>query len=64
MDTRIYFTTLIPPNAFQKHYNVVMNVSHPEWKKDPSTIMNTLIHELFHVAFYRCEPLMSEIQTG
>lgn len=63
MNTKIYFTTLIPPNAFQKHYNVVMNVSHPDWKKDPSTIMNTLIHELFHVAFYRYEPLMTEIQA-
>lgn len=63
IDTKIYFTTLIPQNAFQKHYNVVVNVSHPEWKKDPSTIMNTLIHELFHVAFYRYEPLMTEIQS-
>jgi len=63
MDAKIYFTALIPPNAFQKHFDVVMNISHPDWKKDPSTIMNTLIHELFHVAFYRYEPLMTEIQA-
>jgi len=62
IDTRIYFTTLIPQNAFQKHYNVVVNVSHPDWKMDPSTIMNSLVHELFHVAFYRYEPLMTETQ--
>ena len=62
MSTNIYFTTHIPQNAFQKHYNVVLNISHPDWK-DPPTIMNTLIHELFHVAFYRYEPLMMETQT-
>jgi hypothetical protein len=62
IDTRIYFTTLIPQNAFQKYYNVVVNVSHPDWKKDPSAIMNTLVHELFHVVFYRYEPLMTETQ--
>lgn len=62
MGTNVYFSTLIPQNAFQKHFNVVVNVSHPQWKKDPSLIMNTLIHEIFHVAFYRCEPLMTETQ--
>jgi hypothetical protein len=62
IDTKVYFTTMIPQNAFQKHYNVVVNVSHPDWKKDPSTIMNTLVHELFHVVFYRYEPLMTETQ--
>ena len=63
MSTKIYFTALIPQNAFQKNFNVVVNISHPDWMQDPPTIMNTLIHELFHVAFYRYEPLMTEIQT-
>lgn len=62
MSTTVYLTTLIPQNAFQKHYNVVVNISHPQWQRDPAIIMNTIIHELFHVAFYRYEPLLAETQ--
>ena len=60
--TTVYLTVATWQNALQKDYRIVVNISHPEWRRDLNTILNTLVHELFHVGFYRGECLMTEVQ--
>ena len=62
LTTTVFGTVATWQNAFQKDYRIVVNLSHPEWRRDPNTILNTLVHELFHVGFYRGECLMTELQ--
>jgi len=62
LSTTVYGTVATWQNAFQKDYRIVVNISHPEWRRDQNTILNTLVHELYHVGFYRAEALLSEVQ--
>lgn len=62
LSTTILLTAAIAPNAFQKDFNVVVNATHPDWRKDPSIIRNTIVHEVAHVGFYRNECFMREVQ--
>lgn len=58
--TTVYFTSVLAANAFQKDYKVVFNIAHPDWEYEASNILNNVVHEVFHVAFYRNECLMAE----
>lgn len=62
LSTTVYVTVATWQNAFQKDHRIVVNISHPEWRGDADVVLNTLVHELFHVGFYRAEPLMTEVQ--
>jgi len=61
LSTKIYFTCAIIPNAFQKNFNIVINLMPLPPISDVSEIFNTIIHEAFHVGYYRIEFLRSEI---
>ena len=48
MDIGVYFTAFIPPRAFAMG-EIVFNVAATYWKNNPDNILNTLVHELYHV---------------
>jgi len=61
LSTTVFFTTAIVPQAFQKNFNIVLNVASASPSNRENDIFNTIVHELFHVGYYRCECLMREI---
>jgi len=61
LSTTVFFTTAIVPRAFQKNFYIVLNIAAISPQNRENAIFNTIIHELFHVGYYRCECLMSEI---
>jgi hypothetical protein len=48
LDIGVYFTAFIPPRAFAMG-EIVFNVAATYWKNNPDNILNTLVHELYHV---------------
>jgi len=48
LDIGVYFTAFIPPRAFAMG-EIVFNVAANYWKNNPDNILNTLVHELYHV---------------
>jgi hypothetical protein len=48
LDIGVYFTAFIPPRAFAMG-EIVFNVAASYWKNNPDNILNTLVHELYHV---------------
>lgn len=50
LDIGVYFTAFIPPRAFAMG-EIVFNVAADYWKNNPDNILNTLVHELYHVGF-------------
>ncbi len=58
VESTIYLTAAIVPNAFQKDFDVVINLGAIRGGRDE--IFNTAIHVLFHVGYYRNEPLRAE----
>ena len=50
----VHFTAFIPPRAFAMG-EIVINVTATYWNDDPDNILNTLVHELFHVGYSYCE---------
>ncbi len=61
LSTTVFFTSAIVPNAFQKNFNIVLNVAAADPSNRENGIFNTIVHELFHVGYYGCECLMKEI---
>jgi len=58
ISSTIYLTAAIVPHAFQKNFDVVINLE--AINGGPDEVFNTLIHELFHVGYYRNQPLWTE----
>jgi len=50
----VHFTAFIPPRAFAMG-EIVINVTATYWNNNPDNILNTLVHELFHVGYSYCE---------
>ena len=48
LDIGVYFTAFIPARAFAMG-EIVFNVAANYWKNNPDNILNTLVHELYHV---------------
>lgn len=61
LSTTVFFTTAVEPNAFQKNFLIVLNLGAVSPHNREMAVFNTLVHELFHVGYYRSECLMSEI---
>ncbi len=52
LDIPVYFTAYVPPRCFVTG-GVVFNVSADYWKGNTQNILNSLVHELFHVGYSR-----------
>ena len=50
IDITIHFTAFIPSRAFA-HQDIVINVSAPYWNDNADNVINTLVHEIFHVGY-------------
>jgi len=48
LDIGVYFTAFIPSRAFAMG-EIVLNVAANYWKNNPDNMLNTLVHELYHV---------------
>jgi hypothetical protein len=53
LDIGVYFTAYIPPRAFAMG-EIVINVTASYWNNNPDNILNTMVHELFHVGYSYC----------
>ena len=49
--TNVFFTAETYPRAIGVGDNVVIDVTHHYWQGSDSTILNTAVHELFHVGY-------------
>ncbi|NHJ02636.1 MAG: hypothetical protein EAX86_10900 [Candidatus Heimdallarchaeota archaeon] len=49
----IHFTAFIPVNAFAMG-EIVINVTASSWKENAANILNTLVHELYHICYSDC----------
>jgi len=50
IDITVHFTAFIPSRAFA-HQDIVINVNAPYWNENADNIINTLVHEIFHVGY-------------
>lgn len=50
VDVTIHFTAFIPSRAFAQE-DIVINVSARYWNENIDNIINTIIHEIFHVGY-------------
>ncbi len=55
----VYFTAFIPPRAFAMG-EIVFNVAATYWKGNADNILNSLVHEIFHVGYSRCREVRTE----
>lgn len=53
LDIGIHFTAHIPPRAFAMG-EIVVNMTATYWNSNPDNILNTMVHELFHVGYSYC----------
>ena len=53
LDICVYFTAYIPPRAFAMG-EIVINMTATYWNNNPDNILNTMVHELFHVGYSYC----------
>ena len=53
LDIGVHFTAYIPPRAFAMG-EIVINMTATYWKNNPDNILNTMVHELFHVGYSYC----------
>lgn len=51
LNANIYLLTGTVPYAFTIGENIVMDVASPNFNRDPSRILNILIHEVFHIGY-------------
>jgi hypothetical protein len=49
----VYFTAFIPPRAFSMG-EIVFNVAATYWCGNADNILNSLVHEIFHVGYSHC----------
>ena len=61
LSTTVFFTTAIVPHGFQKSFKIVLNLPALRPSNRENEIFTTIVHELFHVGYYRSECLMTEI---
>ena len=66
LDIGVYFTAYVPPRSFVAG-EVVINVSADYWQGDVGHILNSIVHELFHVGYskareHRTEPRLDDEQ--
>ncbi len=55
----ICFTAFVPPRAFAMG-GLVFNVSASYWKGNPDNILNSLVHEVFHVGYSQLRSARAE----
>ncbi len=55
----VYFTAFIPPRAFAMG-EIVFNVAATYWRGNADNILNSLVHEIFHVGYSRCREVRTE----
>ena len=55
----IHFTAFIPPRAFAMG-EIVINMAATYWNENADNILNTIVHEIFHVGYSFCEENMAE----
>jgi hypothetical protein len=53
LDIGVHFTAYIPPRAFAMG-EIVINMTATYWNNNPDNILNTMVHELFHVGYSYC----------
>ncbi len=56
LDISVHFTAYVPPRAFAMG-EIVINMTATYWNNNPDNILNTMVHELFHVGYSYCEEL-------
>ena len=61
LDIGVYFTAYIPPRAFAMG-EIVINMTATYWNNNPDNILNTMVHELFHVGYSYCRDLWEKKQ--
>jgi hypothetical protein len=59
LDITVYFTAFIPSRAFAMG-EIVINIAADYWKNNADNILNTLVHEIFHVGYSYCRDMRTE----
>ena len=59
LDISVHFTAYVPPRAFAMG-EIVINMTATYWNNNPDNVLNTMVHELFHVGYSYCEGLREE----
>ena len=59
LDISVHFTANVPPRAFATG-EIVINMTATYWNNNPDNILNTMVHELFHVGYSYCRDLRDE----
>ena len=63
LNTTVYLTGHTLPWAFMTHSNVVINVLHSHYKdKSADDLMNTIVHEVFHIGYGKNRSYRTEIE--
>jgi hypothetical protein len=63
LDISVHFTAYVPPRAFAMG-EIVINMTATYWNNNPNNILNTMVHELFHVGYSYCENLRGGEEEG
>ena len=63
LDISVHFTAYVPPRAFAMG-EIVINMTATYWNNNPDNILNTMVHELFHVGYSYCEELRGGEEEG
>lgn len=61
LDIGVHFTAYIPPRAFAMG-EIVINMTATYWNNNPDNILNTMVHELFHVGYSYCRDLRGDME--
>lgn len=63
LDISVHFTAYVPPRAFAMG-EIVINMTATYWNNNPDNILNTMVHELFHVGYSYCEEIRGGEEEG
>ena len=63
LDIGVHFTAYIPPRAFAMG-EIVINMTATYWNNNPDNILNTMVHELFHVGYSYCRDQWGKIEKS
>lgn len=63
LDIGVHFTAYVPPRAFAMG-EIVINMTATYWNNNPDNILNTMVHELFHVGYSYCRDLRGGEEEG
>ena len=53
IETSVYLLTGTVPYAFTYSGDIVMDCASPNFNRDPERIINILVHEVFHIAYFK-----------